>query len=164
MRELSLPFEAGSPCHDPRARLTGIHDCKLLFFSFPFLDPSLVQSRLLVPENVGTVTICANGGRDSVPIIMEILNTSTASAETGSQDFDVLNSGEQILDPGEISCFSIAIIDDSLNEHVEYIDLLVTQGNDTNATFILDGRITILDDDFSEKLYSNSSLCMACPR
>ena len=111
------------------------------------LDPSLVLPNLLVGENVGSVSVCVEGGMETVPIRMLVMNTSTAS-EAG--DFIVLNAEDQELDPGDTFCFDIGIIDDQVNENPEYIDIFIVQGNDTNATFTLDGRIRILDNDFSK--------------
>ena len=117
------------------------------------LDPSLVNPSQVVFESNGVVEVCVNGGRDTVPVVMEVLDTSSASSEEG--DFVVLGSEERLLRPGNVSCFSLRILDDDLNEHSEDIQLRFTQGegdDESNAIFELDGLITILDNDFSEKL------------
>ena len=103
-----------------------------------------------MPENAGTVSICVNGGKEVLPVIMEVLNTSTASEETENQDFEVVDVSQQEIGPGDTYCFDIRILDDTLNENSEVIRLLFRQGNGTNATFELIGEITIVDNDFSE--------------
>ncbi len=71
------------------------------------------------------------------------------SSASISLDF-LFSSSEQEINPGEVKCFDVVILDDAVNEGTEEIRFLVTQGNDTNATFLLNGRIGIIDNDVSK--------------
>ena len=86
---------------------------------------------------------------------MQLQDTSSASDQL---DFTFVDNGEVVLDPGEMSCFSFNIVDDDLNENVEDIRVIFTQGNGTNATFVLEGVIRILDNDNSEFIITTASV------
>ena len=94
------------------------------------------------------VSMCVHGGKSPVSATMQLFNTSTASKLA---DFTFLNEEEIIISPGEIACFNVSIIDDGLDERVEDIDVLVTQGNNSNGSFSLLGKIRIYDNDQSEE-------------
>ena len=94
--------------------------------------------------------LCVEGGLEPVPVIMELEESSSASSEPPDLDFTFVDSGEVMVDPGETSCFAFFIVDDDLDEDTEDIRVMFTQGNDTNATFALQGIIRILDNDFGK--------------
>ena len=102
-------------------------------------------------EGVGSVSICVDGGAESVPIVMQIDSASSASAQDPGQDFTFSGQDEVTLDPNGTACFTFGIVDDMLDENSEDVLVIFTEGNDTNATFSLEASIRILDNDFSEE-------------
>ena len=117
------------------------------FHSLYHLDPTLLRDSYLVLESADTASVCVEGGLESIPVQIQVLgNFSSASAD----DYEVLDSQEQEVEPGEVACFEVTIVDDDLDENSEQVVFVLTQGNGTNATFSLPGVITIIDDDFSE--------------
>lgn len=101
-------------------------------------------------------SICVLGGIETVTLRMEVLSTSTASTlPLTPPDFVFVDEGLELrVEPGGTSCFRLRIEEDDLDEDVEEILVLVTQGNDTNGTFALAGVIKIVDNDFSEAYIS----------
>lgn len=102
-------------------------------------------------EGAGVVPVCVLGGIEPMPVKMEVLLTSSASSQAPGVDFTVIDNSEVVVNPGQMACFRFNIADDDLDEGIEYVQLVFTQGNDANGTFSLPGTIRILDNDFSEK-------------
>ena len=90
---------------------------------------------------------------ESVPFKVQFLTeSSTASNSPTRTDFtlDFVEGEEMMLAAGETTCFGVMVLDDDLDESLESIKLLVSQGSNTSAVFSIETFILIADNDNSK--------------
>ena len=90
---------------------------------------------------------------EAVPIMAQFLmNSSTASLSSPEPDFalNFVEGEEMLLEPGAVVCFGVTMMDDHLNEPLEDIKLIISQGSNTTAVFSIEAILLIFDNDFSE--------------
>jgi len=117
-------------------------------------DPSFspLRSRV-VQEDVGNMDVCVIGGKEDLPVVVQVLpESSTASMSRFNEDFAInFESGREfMLKAGEEECLSLTVVDDLNAELIESVSLALSQGANSSVEFYVEEMVYILDNDFSE--------------